>query len=81
MSSHALLAMHNLTVIDAFFAGIRKVLNKPDGNEAFAAETGRFNATYDEELTVLKDARMDWARVDRERGKGRLTRERAEGSS
>lgn len=81
MSSHALLAMHNLTVIDAFFAGIRKVLNKPDGNEAFAAETGRFNATYDEKLSVLKDARMDWARVDRERGKGRLTRERAEGSS
>lgn len=76
MSSHALLAMHNLTVMDAFFAGIREVLSQADGVAILKAEVDKFAATYSEDMAVLKDSRVDWARVERERGKGRMMREK-----
>lgn len=76
MSSHSLLAMHNLSVIDAFFDGIRQVLGGPDGDGQFIKEVERFCATYDEQLEVFREAEVDWSRVELERGKGRLAREK-----
>ncbi len=76
MSSHALLAMHNLTMMDAFFASIRQVLSQVDGITVFKTEVDKFAATYSEDMTVLSNARVDWARVEKERGKGRLMREK-----
>lgn len=84
MSSHSLLAMHNLSVIDAFFSGIRKVLGGPGGGAAYNEEVDRFCATYDEGMNVFREAEGDWRRVELERGKGRLAREKeklANGSS
>lgn len=87
MSAHALLVMHNLTVMNAFMSGVRGVLErdrvKADGtllNEdnpsSFAVEVGRFERTYDIRLQVLDEAKVSWAEVDFARGKGRLARER-----
>ncbi|KAK7057385.1 TGT domain-containing protein [Favolaschia claudopus] len=78
MSSHSLLLMHNLAVLDAFFTGVRGVLQ---GGENFAAHVDRFAAAYDERLTVVHEARTMWKDVDLARGKGRLARERAAGES
>ena len=78
MSSHSLLMMHNLSVMDAFFAGVRTVLSDPNGANIFAVEVERFQTTYDETLAVLKDAHTTWSKVERERGKGRLAREKVE---
>ncbi|KAI0701867.1 tRNA-guanine(15) transglycosylase-like protein [Cytidiella melzeri] len=77
MSSHALLAMHNLTVMDAFFAGIREVLSRTNGLVAFRQEVSRFCATCDEDMLVFDEARIEWAAVERARGKGRLQREKS----
>ncbi|KAH9968074.1 tRNA-guanine(15) transglycosylase-like protein [Russula dissimulans] len=74
MSAHALLALHNLSVLDVFFAGVRRVLS--DQPEAFPQEIARFEQTYDEKLGVLAEARTDWTEVSLVRGKGRLARER-----
>ncbi|KAJ3556988.1 hypothetical protein NM688_g1722 [Phlebia brevispora] len=81
MSSHALLVMHNLAVMDTFFAGVRDVLSKSAGIETFNAEIDRFVATYSEAMTILEEASVDWTKVDRARGKGRLMREKAEADS
>lgn len=78
MSSHTLLAMHNLTVVDRFFADIREVLAEPDGEARFRAEVERFQEAFDEQLTIFNEAEMQWAKVERERGKGRLAREKSE---
>ncbi|PSS34181.1 hypothetical protein PHLCEN_2v1798 [Hermanssonia centrifuga] len=78
MSSHTLLAMHNLSVLDAFFAGIRDVLGGPDAANTFALEIERFVATYDEQMDVFTQAHGAWARVERERGKGRLSRDKSD---
>ncbi|KAI0078488.1 tRNA-guanine transglycosylase [Panus rudis PR-1116 ss-1] len=74
MSSHALLVMHNLSVLDAFFAGIRKTLH--ESQETFEKEAEIFVGTYDESTILFDEAKMQWAKVESERGKGRLAREK-----
>jgi len=74
MSAHTLLALHNLSVLDTFFAGVRRVLS--DQPEAFSQEIARFEQTYDEKIGVLAEARTDWAEVTLARGRGRLAREK-----
>jgi hypothetical protein len=76
MSAHALLAMHNLQVLSAFFAGIRHVLNSST-SEQWKKEVDRFTKTYDENLDVFDTATSRWKEVDLARGKGRLAREKA----
>ncbi len=76
MSSHSLLAMHNLYVMDAFFGGIRNVLRSPGGGAVFDEEAGRFCDTYDEGMNVFRESEGDWRTVELERGKGRLAREK-----
>jgi len=75
MSAHTLLTLHNLAVLDAFFAGVRRVLaERPP--EAFSEEIARFEQSYDGKLGVLAEARKDWTAVTLARGKGRMARER-----
>ena len=74
MSAHALIALHNLAVLDAFFAGVRRVLSGQP--ETFSQEITRFEQIYDGELGVLAEARKDWNEVTLARGKGRIARER-----
>ncbi|KZT59271.1 tRNA-guanine transglycosylase [Calocera cornea HHB12733] len=74
MSAHALLASHNIIVLQEFFAGIRTVLK--DRPERFAAEMSRFENEYDGDMRIMEEARRDWGAVDLARGKGRLARER-----
>lgn len=76
MSSHSLLAMHNISVLDAFMSGIRAVLAGPDGESRFKAEVDKFCEGYDEGMSVFEDARKMWTDVELARGKGRLARER-----
>ncbi|KAL1703351.1 tRNA-guanine(15) transglycosylase-like protein [Schizophyllum commune] len=82
MSAHSLLVVHNLAVLDAFFAGVRSVLGGGGHDyssldtEAFAREVDRFEATYDGDLAIFEEARARWMEVDRARGKGRLAREK-----
>jgi len=95
MSAHALLTMHNLSVVDQFFADIRDVLER-DGVDKFAQEVQRFRDWYDDDEVVSdvtrgsdevdkieivggimgREAKNDWASVDKARGKGRLAREK-----
>ncbi|KAI9438255.1 tRNA-guanine(15) transglycosylase-like protein [Lactarius indigo] len=74
MSAHTLLALHNLAVLDTFFAGVRGVLSERP--QQFSEEITRFEQTYDEKLGVLAESRKDWNEVTLARGKGRLVRER-----
>ncbi len=74
MSAHTLLALHNLAVLDTFFAGVRRVLSEQP--ERFSEEITRFEKTYDGNLGVLIESRKDWNEVALARGKGRLARER-----
>ncbi|PFH48522.1 hypothetical protein AMATHDRAFT_76678 [Amanita thiersii Skay4041] len=80
MSAHSLLLMHNLSVLDAFFSGIRNViamsLVDSSTEDVFAREVDRFMRTYDEELAVFDEAALAWREVDLARGKGRLAREK-----
>ena len=77
MSSHTLLAIHNLSVLDAFFSGIREVIDKSKADpDVFTREVQRFSATYADPRELFSEAQRDWARVEYERGKGRLARER-----
>ncbi|KAH8076007.1 tRNA-guanine(15) transglycosylase-like protein [Cristinia sonorae] len=77
MSSHTLLVMHNIAVMDAFFSGIREVLQKSHSEpDLFATEVDRFLSTYAEPETLFAEAEKDWAKVESERGKGRLAREK-----
>ncbi|KAL6309181.1 tRNA-guanine(15) transglycosylase-like protein [Sparassis latifolia] len=81
MSSHSLLVMHNLAVLDAFFAGVRAVLAGADGIAEFDRQVDRFMEVYDEEMAVFEEAAADWLQVDLARGKGRLAREKAKQES
>jgi queuine tRNA-ribosyltransferase len=74
MSAHTLLALHNLAVLDTFFAGVRHVLSGQP--EQFSEEITRFEQTYDGKLGVFAESRKDWNEVTLARGKGRLLRER-----
>jgi queuine tRNA-ribosyltransferase len=81
MSSHSFLVMHNLAVLDAFFAGVRSTLRRDakdsDGEHSnFSKEIERFVEEYDEELAVFDEAKVMWNEVNLARGKGRLARER-----
>lgn len=86
MSAHALLAMHNLAVLDCFLAGVREVLLAEEAEtdaavdapkaSRFADEIDIFEATYDSRLVVLEEATDQWREVDLARGKGRLAREK-----
>ncbi|KAF8057003.1 tRNA-guanine(15) transglycosylase-like protein [Lyophyllum atratum] len=83
MSAHALLVMHNLAVVDAFLAGVRKVLLASGAGdspghveERFGEEVRRFGEVYSEEGGVMEEARVMWREVEMARGKGRLARER-----
>ncbi|KAJ8517690.1 hypothetical protein ONZ45_g5139 [Pleurotus djamor] len=77
MSSHTLLVMHNMAVLDAFFTAIRSVLAGENGKARLVEEVANFEKEYDERLTVFDEARVLWADVERARGKGRLAREKA----
>ena len=74
MSAHTLLALHNLAVLDLFFAGVRRVLSELP--EQFSEEIMRFEQTYDGKLGVFAESRKDWNEVTLARGKGRMVRER-----
>ncbi|KAH7104346.1 tRNA-guanine transglycosylase [Auriculariales sp. MPI-PUGE-AT-0066] len=91
MSAHALLAAHNLVVLDAFFLGIRALLAQDletaqgtvetSGKDqhphpTFAAEVERFMSYYDGTLRIMDEGKLDWRDVDLARGKGRLAREK-----
>lgn len=76
MSSHTLLAMHNLAVMDRFFSDIYKILSGVDGETRFRDEVEKFHETYDERLLILDEAQAQWVGVERERGKGRLNRDK-----
>ncbi|KAH9842883.1 tRNA-guanine(15) transglycosylase-like protein [Rhodofomes roseus] len=75
MSAHSLLVMHNLSVLDAFFVGIRSVLEHA-GTEEFNRQVDLFLETYDEEMVLFDEAKVDWVQVEMARGKGRLAREK-----
>lgn len=77
MSAHALLVMHNLAILDRFFAGIREFIRSDPSSEDWDIEVTRFEEVYDEGLTVFEEARVMWRDVDLARGKGRLAREKA----
>ena len=51
MSAHSLLTMHNLSVVDRFFADIRDVLER-DGVDKFTEEVQRFRDWYDDDEVV-----------------------------
>lgn len=76
MSAHSLLVMHNLSVMDAFFAGVRSVLESPSGGDTFGEKVDEFVQMYDESMVVFDEATVDWAEVERARGKGRMAREK-----
>ncbi|KAK0205170.1 tRNA-guanine(15) transglycosylase-like protein [Desarmillaria ectypa] len=76
MSAYSLLVLHNLTVLDAFFAGIRDAIRSFDSGR-FDLEISRFFQEYDEELLVFSESKAMWVEVEMARGKGRLAREKA----
>ncbi|KAK0500025.1 tRNA-guanine(15) transglycosylase-like protein [Armillaria luteobubalina] len=77
MSAHSLLVLHNLAVLDAFFAGVRETIRSLD-SEALDLEISKFFQEYDEELAIFSESKTMWAEVEMARGKGRLTREEKE---
>jgi len=77
MSAHSLLVLHNLSVLDAFFASVRQFIRRFDViGEEWEKEVQRFEEYYDETLAVLDEAKRAWREVDLTRGKGRLAREK-----
>ncbi len=74
MAAHTFLVLHNLAVLDTFFAGVRRILSERP--EAFSQEITRFEQVYDGKLGVLAEARKTWTEVSLARGKGRMARER-----
>ncbi|KAF9552267.1 tRNA-guanine transglycosylase [Agrocybe pediades] len=80
MSAHTLLTMHNLTVLDLFFAGIRDVLSSSPAT--FDEEVEKFVQTYRDVVSsdgipgVFEAAKESWKQVEMARGKGRLAREK-----
>ncbi|KAH7924918.1 hypothetical protein BV22DRAFT_1065892 [Leucogyrophana mollusca] len=88
MSAHTLLVAHNLAVLDAFFAGVRRVLSHQTADGASEGQTAlplpdeitRFLDAYDRNMLVFDEAKHAWLDVDRARGKGRLAREKGKES-
>ncbi|KAM5531807.1 hypothetical protein V8D89_014506 [Ganoderma adspersum] len=77
MSAHSLLVMHNLSVLAAFLSGIGEVLARGDtARDEFEREVAKFEATYDEGMTLWDEAERMWLEVEHARGKGRLAREK-----
>ena len=82
MAAHAWLVMHNLSVLDAFLGGVRRVLGEDP--EGFAREVAAFERVYDEGVSdgrggeggLFEEARRCWKEVELARGKGRLGREK-----
>ncbi|KAF5382905.1 hypothetical protein D9757_006397 [Collybiopsis confluens] len=80
MSAHSLLAMHNITIMNSFMAGIRAMISQNDVR-LFESEVKRFFKIYiedaDGEMThnVFSEAKRAWREVELLRGKGRLARE------
>ncbi|KIK71172.1 hypothetical protein GYMLUDRAFT_254435 [Collybiopsis luxurians FD-317 M1] len=84
MSAHSLLAMHNITIMDSFFAGIRTIIAQNDAS-LFASEMEKFFEVYAEDtdegkmqdmhLNIFEVAAKAWEEVELLRGKGRLARE------
>ena len=76
MLAHALLVSHNLAVVEAFFTGIRQILSLPEPDQ-FTKACDAFRQIYPEDgWSVLGEGKRCWAKVDKERGKGRLARDR-----
>lgn len=77
MSAHSLLVLHNLSMLDTFFASIRQFIRHLDviGGE-WEKEVRRFEEYYDETSKVFDEAKKAWREVDLARGKGRLAREK-----
>jgi len=76
MLAHALLVSHNLAVVEAFFAGIRRILSLPEPDQ-FTKACDAFRQIYPEDSWgVLEQGKRCWTKVDKERGKGRLARDR-----
>ena len=90
MSAHTLLAMHNLTVLDRFFEGIREILGSlasasplksATASGVAEIEDGRIQKWTEEvdrfcQMYDEMKSREYWRDVDRARGKGRLAREK-----
>ena len=75
MSAHTLLVAHNLAVVSAFLAGVRRVWVESE-SARFAVEVEKFSGAYDESWEMYIAAKKDWECVDKARGKGRLAKER-----
>ncbi len=73
MSAHAMLASHNLYVLQRFFSGIRTSIQ----SGTFQADVQKFEETYATPDGLFERALAQWVDVDVARGKGRLARERA----
>jgi len=92
MSAHALLTTHNLAVVDRFFADIRVTLAKDgidkfrEGVQRFKDwydnDEVTDGVTQDSDKVELvggtmgREAKSNWATVDKARGKGRIAREK-----
>ncbi|KAG8778281.1 hypothetical protein FRC16_003892 [Serendipita sp. 398] len=75
MSAYALLHLHNLSVVDSFFANVRRLLISGD-EKKFREEVVRFYRAYELPEGLFDEARVRWREVEDARGKGRLKRER-----
>ena len=78
MSAHALLVMHNLSVVERFLEGVREVIGSERGSEGFWEEVERFEKVHPDEdrEELMEEARKCWKEVDLARGRGRLKREK-----
>ncbi|EPQ50316.1 tRNA-guanine transglycosylase [Gloeophyllum trabeum ATCC 11539] len=78
MSAHALLLTHNLSVLDAFFNGVRELLGSPGVcDQVIGDEIAIFSRVYDASSSLFNVSAKCWAEVELARGKGRLAREKA----
>lgn len=68
MTSHVLLAMHNICIMDLFAHSIREAIKNGTFEEAREA----FKNTYSRRVSAWSEASAEWSRVNKERGKGRL---------
>jgi hypothetical protein len=75
MSAYSLLVMHNLSILDAFFASVRSAMSTSNA-EQFNDKVEKFMNVYDEEMVLFEAAGVHWQEVEMARGKGRLAREK-----
>jgi len=77
MSAHALLVMHNVSVVERFLEGVREVIGSERGLEGFWEEVEKFEEVHPDEdrEELMEEARKCWKEVDLARGRGRLKRE------